>query len=112
MSIPFSNTTVTITRVPQTDMTDGYDPDPPGPARVAEKVRAVVSLPSANPVLVGGDRITYSSRLTCDPVDLQANDLVTDDTEGTSWVCLWARQSGGFGLDHTVAALRLVTGAS
>lgn len=105
-------TTVTITRVSEPVDYDEYDANPSSSALVAEGVRAVVSLPSANVALVGGDRITYSTRLTCDPVDLQAQDLVTDDIEGTSWVCLWARQSIGLGLDHTVASLREVTGAS
>lgn len=112
MSIPLATTTVTITRSSVPADTDGYDPNPAGPALVKEGVPAVVSLPGGAPVLVGGDRIVYNTRLTCDPVDLQANDLVTDDIEGTTWVCLWARQSIGLGLDHTVASLREVTGAS
>jgi hypothetical protein len=112
MSIPFNTTTVTVSRLVDPVDTDEYDPVQPSPSQIVAGVRAVVSLPGGSVNLTGGDRVDFNTRLTCDLCDLQTEDIVTDDIEGTAWVCLWSRKSIGLGLDHIVAGLRLVTGAS
>lgn len=114
--IPIASTTITITRssidgdVEQP--ADPYDPTPPVVSEVASGVRAVIGVPSATTTLVGGTREVYQAKLTCDPVDLQAGDVVTDDEDGTAWTVLWARPSSGFGLDNMLAQLRLTVGAT
>lgn len=111
MGIPMAKDYVTISRVLTSDITDDYDPDPPRPAQLAKRVRAVITTPSAAPNLVGGDRIAYNATMTCDPTDLEANDKVLD-ANGTEWRCLTVVAQKGFGFNHMVVTLRLVTGAA
>ena len=112
--IPLATSAITVARrtglAANTDPADPADYSSPEFTTVSTGVRAVLSAPTANPNLIAGDRITYSSRLICDPTDLQANDVVTDDVTGTEWVVLWARPITAVGLDHTEAQLRMVTG--
>jgi hypothetical protein len=110
MAIPFAKDLIDISRVDDSTV-DGWDDNPPTPIQTASGVRAVVSLPSAAPNLVGGDRIVYNATMTCDLCDLQANDTVTD-SQGTQWRCLTVVTQIGLGLDHMAANLRLVSGAA
>lgn len=110
--IPFATTTITISRVVPTSGTeDGYDANPAAPTQIATGVRAVISTPTASARLSGGDRVVYTASMRSDPVSLQSADTVTA-ADGTVWVCLWAREQTGVGLDFTLAELRMVTGAT
>jgi hypothetical protein len=108
--IPLATSTITVQRVASTVGQDGYDPDQPGPSTVASGVRAVVTPPSASVALSGGDRVVYTGQLTCDPVDLRADDTVTDSTSGLTWMVLWAQPVNAVGLTFVRAQLRLVQG--
>lgn len=109
--IPIATTTITINRQIFDPKADRADPNPPYPETIVDGVRAVISAPSGSNKLSGGDRIVYSAQLTCDPCDLRQNDSVVEP-DGTEWRCLWSRRQRGLGLDHQIAALRLVTGAT
>lgn len=109
--IPLATTAITIVREQFDPLADRAAPNPPSPATIATGIRAVISEPSGSNKLSGGDRIVYTAKLTADLCDLQQNDTVVD-SDGTEWRCLWARPKRGFGLDHLVASLRLVTGAT
>lgn len=106
--IPLATNTVTVTRVVETDV-DPYDADQPSPTTIVSGVRAVVSPPSVNVALSGGDKVVYTANLRCDPCDLQAADTVTDNT-GTAWFVLWAKEINALGFDFMLAQLRLVQG--
>lgn len=110
--IPIATSAITITRV---EIDPTIDPTKAGditPTTIATGVRAVIDTPSASVALSFGDRIVYTARLTCDPCDLQQNDTVIDTVGDTEWRVLWTRLKAGLGLDHRVAQLRLVTGAT
>lgn len=112
MAIPLETTRIMVQR-----STVGMDVDPsdaPSDAAlttVVSGVRAVIGATSASAVLTSGDRVVYSASFSSDICDVIADDLVTE-SDGTQWVCLWARPQVGLGLDHTNGQLRLVTGAS
>jgi hypothetical protein len=111
VSIPFSTSTISITRSSLSPTEDPYDPTTePADTTVVSGLRAVVGVPSANPVLTIGDRIVYTTKLTCDPCDLEADDIVTDSVSGLTWVCLWAKAFEAFGLSGMEAQLRLTSG--
>ena len=113
MPIPFATTAITIVRsaLPLTE--DPYDPpaDYPNPdsTLIVTGIRAVVSVPTANTILTIGDRIVYTSKLTCDPCDLREADLVTESS-GRIWVCLGPTPFGAFAISGMQAQLRLVQG--
>lgn len=112
--IPLATTKISVTRV-QLDPT--IDPTKAGdvtPTIIAKGVRAVIDTPTASNKLSFGDRIVYTARLTCDPCDLQENDIITDSADGTEteWRVMWTRTSIGLGINHRVAQLRMITGAS
>ena len=116
MAIPLSQTTVTIMRVyPDPSivgLADGYAPNPPAARVVQTGVRAVLPPPNDSSRLVGGDRIVKNLQMQCDPCDLEAEDTVTDELNGTVWTVLWVNEIRSFGFCHTTAGLRLVTGAA
>lgn len=104
--IPLATTTVTVTR-------PASDPDrdlPQTPTDVAAGVRAHISAPSGQELRAGGSRERVDARLTCDVIDLQHGDTITDDTTGDEWRCTSARQRLGLGLDHVEAGLVAVSG--
>jgi hypothetical protein len=113
MAIPMNTNRITILRSLLSPTEDPYDPpsDYPNPLTVviATNVRAVVGVPTANPILTVGDRVVYTSKLTCDPVDLEEEDLVTDHY-GRIWVALGPTPFGAFGITGVQATLRLVEG--
>lgn len=113
MAIPLSLLTIQVQRstpiASDDDIADGYDAA--GAAViVASGVRAVIGQPSASVVLAGGDRVVFSATFNSDPCDIQPGDTVVA-SDGTRWIALWSRFSGGFGLDHQEGELRLVQGA-
>ena len=120
--IPFATTTISIIRSTLSVTEDPYDPpwtmggtDPmypnPGSSVIVSGIRAVVSVPTANTILTIGDRIVYTSKLTCDPCDLQEADLVTESS-GRIWTCLGPTPFGAFFISGMEAQLRLVEGLS
>lgn len=109
--IPLNTTTITIKRVASDGTVDGYDTQPAA-TDIASGVRANIGAPSGSQNIIAGDRTKVTFRLDADPTDLQADDQVFDDTTGDEYRCVWARQRHGLGLDHTVAALEQVEGAS
>lgn len=111
--IPFATSIGTVTRVEDATDRDPYDPpsDHPAPTTIASGVRAVISPPTGTARLVGGTRIVYDAKLTCDPTDLQQND-VWIDSGGLTWTVLSASQINAIGLRFTAAQLRLVEGAT
>ena len=112
MPVPLATTAITVERVVTTTDEDGYDPNAAAPTPLAKHVRATISVPTGAVQLAGGDRVVTTATLHCDPTDLQSQDTVTDEGDGTVWTVLWARQYGAFGLGHTLAQLRLVQGVT
>jgi hypothetical protein len=114
MAIPLSTTLVTITRptFPSTSPSpDPYDSTPTLTV-IASGVRATIAPPTSATVrLVGGDRDVYNSKLICDPTPVAVDDTVTDTVTGNVWTVLWVQASPQLGLSHTIAGIRLVTGA-
>lgn len=109
--IPLATTTITVDRVESAVDVDGYDANPPAPTPTAAGVRAVITPPTANVALSGGDRVVYTAQLRSDPCDIQADDTLTDES-GTTWQVLWARRVTALGQDMMTGQLRLVTGAT
>lgn len=110
--IPVSNTHITIVRSTATGDTDLYDPDEipdPPTETIASGIRAAVDPPTASVNLVAGQRQVYGAKISADPCDLQANDIVTTD-DGTVWTCLWARAVTSIGMSFVEGQLRLVKG--
>lgn len=113
MGIPFNTSSIAIVRGLLSPTADPYDPpaDYPNPSSyvVATGVRAVVGVPTPNVTLTIGDRIVYTSKLVCDPCDLQESDLVTL-SDGRIFVALGPTPFGAFVISGTQATLRLVSG--
>ena len=112
MPIPFAKDRISISRVPEGVDQDGYEEITSRNSLIARNVRAVISLPSAAPNLVGGERIVTNATMMCDPCNIQPGDTATD-TAGTEWTVLTVvpQQGLGLGVSHYTVALRLVTGA-
>lgn len=111
MAIPLETTLISVQRSTVGVDVDPSDAPPAALTPVASGVRAVINTPSASVVLSSGDRVVYTAGFSCDPCDVIADDTVTE-SDGTQWMCLWARPQVGLGLDHVEGQLRLVTGAS
>lgn len=113
--IPLSTTTIRVERVPTVDdggdPVDPYDPQPDAEI-VAEAVRAVISSPTGRERNIGGTQSAVEFSLSCDPVDLRHTDTVHDEATGLTYQVVWvtSRPSGGLGLDHTRAGLKMVSG--
>jgi hypothetical protein len=115
MAIPFATTAITIIRSTLSVTADPYDspaqyPNPDSTV-IVTGIRAVVSVPTADTILTIGDRVVYTSKLTCDPCDLQEADLVTESS-GRIWKCLGPTPFGAFFISGMEAELRLVEGLS
>lgn len=116
--IPLATTTITIKRRQNDPLADLADPadeggDPVPEFRIVEEeVPAVLSPPTANNNMTAGNRQTYSSRLICEPADVQADDVVVDAMDGSEWMVLWARPVQALGLDHMEGQLRQVRGVA
>lgn len=113
MPIPLSTTLISIVRSTLPDLQDPYDgpqayPDP-STTVIATGIRAVVGVPTANAILTIGDRVVYTSKLTCDPCDLKESDIVTESS-GRIWVALGPTPFGAFSISGMQATLRLVEG--
>lgn len=106
--IPLATTTVSVER--RGDESANYEAVTLTP--IASGVRAHIGTPSGTEFLKGGSRETVTFRLDCDPVELDSECEVTDDRTGERYQVIWAKQRSGFGLDHTVADLRQVTGVA
>lgn len=110
--IPLATTQVTILRNElEAGVTDPADNVDPTVVTIALDVRATIGAPSANAALSTGTRVVYTARLVADPCDIEPEDTVIDQTDGTEWVCVWAKQYGPL-LPHVEAQLRHVTGAT
>lgn len=113
MAIPFNTTLISIVRSTLPVLEDPYDspslyPSPESTV-IATGIRAVVSVPTANIALSIGDRVVYTSKLTCDPCDLEESDLVTESS-GRIWVALGPTPFGAFAISGMQCQLRLVQG--
>lgn len=111
MPLPFSTSTITIVRSLFPTTEDPYDPPSsyPNPSTfvVAVGVPAVVGVPTINPTLTIGERVVYTSRLNCEPCDLQEGDFVTE-SYGRIFVALGPTPFGAFFISGMQATLRLV----
>lgn len=120
MAIPFAKEYVQVKRSQsastEADLEDidGYDDIETAPVEplilTAEDVRAVIELPTANPNLIGGDKIVYNATMLCDPCDIQQGDWVF--AYDKQYTVLAVIHQHGLGLDHLTVTMRLVTGAS
>jgi hypothetical protein len=104
MSVPVATTTITIERPTGGDAYDGVSY-----ATYRTGVRAVIGSPSGAEINAGGSSQQVSARLNCDPVDLAHTDRVTDEKTGITYEVLWTARRLGFGVDHTVADLLVIT---
>lgn len=113
MSLPLATTTISVQRVTADLSTvDPYEVTA-APETVASGVRAHIGDPSGSELVAGAAaQQDISARLDCDPIDLHNTDVVVDDLTGETYEVVWTRARAGFGLDHTVAGLRQVTGAT
>lgn len=104
--IPLNTTTITVYRSNQDGTKDAgevtYLPLHAG-------VRAVIGGHTGNELATSGSSEHVSARLDCDPIDLRHDDHVHDDRTGERWLVSWTRRRLGFGIDHTVAELYVIT---
>lgn len=112
MSIPIATTTITVLRRAVLATDDPYEVTAAAEV-VTSGVRAVIGAPSGTELVTGAagqEDVTH--RLDCDPVALVSTDQVRDEVSLEVFNVVWARQRTGFGLSHTVAGLRQVTGVA
>lgn len=108
MTIPTATTTVLVEQAAETE---------PGEGRtwteVARDVRAVIGSPSGGASAAdGGGSSAVQWRLDADPIsDLTDTCRVTDQATGVVYEVDWVAHRAGFGLDHTVAGIRVARGA-
>lgn len=110
--IPIHTTTISIWRAPADSGDDEPGPYEPEAERVevASGIRAQISSPAGRERVTGGAQEVVEFLLSCDPCDLNHNDRVKDEATGEMYEVTWARQRVGYGLDHTSAGLKQVTG--
>lgn len=90
---------------------DPYEPDEPGV--VVEHVPAHISGPAGAENRVGGSQEVAAARLLVPAgTDLTRLDRIVDEATGDCWEVTWTRVRRGLGLDHRVAGLVAVEGAS
>jgi len=109
--IPFATSRIRVYRVPADPDRDPLDEAPPAEV-IAEDVRSNISSPFGRERNLGGVQEVVEFSLSCDPVDLTNLDQVEDQDTGEMFEVVWARQRVGFGLDHTRAGLKQVTGVA
>lgn len=107
--IPVATTTITVLSAVQTGDVDNWDAAAVSAEEGVTGVRAVISSPSGQATVQGGDQQIISARLNCDPIDLAHTDQVRDDTTGLVYQVVWSARRTGLGVDHTVADLAIVT---
>lgn len=107
MSLPFTTTTVTI-ESDASAAADGLDAPSWVTKRADEPAR--VSGPSGASERIGQERV--DAVLFVNPgTDLALTDRVTDQLTGHIYRVLYVQEVVGFGLDHTKAGLRRITGS-
>ena len=99
-------TTITIRR-PAAPV-DVYDATPDA-VLVGQGIPAHIGQPSGSSLSDGSEQETVTFRLDAPLVDLIHGDIVTDDRTGLVYSTVWSKPRQGLGLDHTEAAVRLVT---
>jgi hypothetical protein len=105
--IPFSTTTIQISREPQTTDVDPGDTPPGPPAIIATGVRAVISVPNDVTNLVASWSTTSNTTLYVDPgTDVMAGDEITDEITGEVWSMLNASHIYAL-IPHISGAMRL-----
>lgn len=108
--IPVATTTISVLRVPADPLRDPEDPQPPAEV-IASGVRAHISTSRGREVVQGqASQEIVDFRLSCDPTDLDGGDQVKDEATDEVYEVTWARLRRGFGLDHTQAGLKQVSG--
>jgi hypothetical protein len=108
--LPVTTTSVRVER--RNPQADAYEPA--DPQFVAEHLKATISGPGGSEGLIGGSVEIVDARLHVDALApaLVKDDVVVDETTGDTWRVVWRRIRIGFGLDHQVAGLVAVRGAS
>ena len=107
--IPFSTTTLTITRPDET--ADPYDS--PTVATLETGRAAAIVNPSATDLRVGGNQETVQMVALVDPdCTVRLGDYATDDQTGDQWRVIWTQQRVGVGLDHVKVGLTRTTGSA
>lgn len=110
MPIPIATTTIAVLRTAVLATDDPYEVTA-SPDTVATGVRAVIGAPAGSELVAGaGAQEDVTHRLDCDTTDLRNTDQVRDEVSLAVFNVVWSRQRVGFGLAHTVAGLRQVTG--
>jgi hypothetical protein len=109
--IPLATTTITVSALENSDL-DGepYSGEPGRYQTRHSEVRAVIDPPEGprqQEQVRGGEQNITDQHLSCDPIDLQRLDRVTDDMTGFEYRVMWVWTIPG---DHTEAGLRLVQG--
>ena len=110
MSLPFTTTTITIER-PSTAEQDPYESATF--TTQATGVPAVIGSVSGREQDLGGSLEVLGARLAVEPgVDVQAQDVITDETTGLIWEVGWIQSVTGFGLDHVEGSLKVARGGA
>jgi len=107
--IPINTTLIRVWHVEADPDRDPEDAQPE-PEITAFNIRAVISSPTGRERNAGGVQEIVEFSLSCDPIELSHLDRVEDQTTGELYEVMWARRRNGFGLDHTRAGLKQVSG--
>lgn len=107
MSLPISNTTISVMRSVSTDDSLPID----SPAVLASHIAAVIRPKSSGREdQVGGSKALSTYLLNADTNDLRHTDLVLDESSQQLFDVIFAVYRAGLGLDHMYAELQLVQG--
>lgn len=112
MSIPTATTSVAV--FSPTSARLAAEPDEYAPAAFEgleqrlSGVRAVIGQPFG---AERGNQTALTVYLTCDPIELSHLDVVVDESTDQRYEVAWSQLMRGFGLDHTKAGLRQISGS-
>lgn len=110
--IPLATTTITVFRIPLTAEDDPLD-DLPDAEAVASGVRAHISVgtgAAGQEEGMGQQEVLNDLRLSCDPTDIQNEDVVHDEKDGRDYQVTWVQPRYGLGLDHMEVGLKRTEG--
>jgi hypothetical protein len=113
MALPLSTTTISILRLPPTDLlAEPYDN--PGVAErsvIASGIRAHLDI-NGSEITRGGEQTSYQARFYADPCDIDHLDWFRDDRNGYLYEVQTAVLYQALGLDHVEGTARRVVGAT
>jgi hypothetical protein len=107
MALPIHTTLISVLRSDQDGTKDSTDTLTW--STIASGVRAHIGSPGGSETVTAGSSSTVTTRLSCDPTDLQHGDRVYDESLGLTYEVSWTAQRRGYGLEHTAADLVIVT---